>query len=106
MLDFLILSIVSWRVPRSSCRVRPVQTTDNGSRLEWDASQQKGSESTAHEDTLQRRDREEVIDVPDEPEGKWIHWPTLISYVGPGFLVCIAYLDPGNLEADLQVQSV
>lgn len=41
--------------------------------------------------------------VPDEPEGKWLHWPTLAAYVGPGFLVCIAYLDPGNLEADLQV---
>lgn len=45
----------------------------------------------------------DVHDVPDEPEGKWIHWPTLAAYVGPGFLVCIAYLDPGNLEADLQV---
>ena len=28
---------------------------------------------------------------------------TLLSYTGPGFLMCIAYLDPGNLEADLQV---
>ena len=28
---------------------------------------------------------------------------TLMSYTGPGFLMCIAYLDPGNLEADLQV---
>lgn len=46
-----------------------------------------------------------VSDVPDEPEDKWIHWPTLAAYVGPGFLVCIAYLDPGNLEADLQVRS-
>lgn len=33
-----------------------------------------------------------------------MHWPTLAAYVGPGFLVCIAYLDPGNLEADLQVK--
>ncbi|CAM9380368.1 unnamed protein product [Chrysoparadoxa australica] len=26
----------------------------------------------------------------------------MLAYLGPGFLVCIAYLDPGNLEADLQ----
>ena len=47
--------------------------------------------------------RGEVHYIPDEPEGKLCHWPTLVAYVGPGFLVCIAYLDPGNLEADLQV---
>lgn len=34
---------------------------------------------------------------------KWFSWRTLLSYTGPGFLMCIAYLDPGNLEADLQV---
>lgn len=48
--------------------------------------------------------RGDVHYVPDEPDGKWLHWPTLAAYVGPGFLVCIAYLDPGNLEADLQVR--
>eukprot|EP00611_Tribonema_gayanum_P003965 TRINITY_DN1319_c0_g1_i5.p1 TRINITY_DN1319_c0_g1~~TRINITY_DN1319_c0_g1_i5.p1 ORF type:complete len:545 (+),score=164.86 TRINITY_DN1319_c0_g1_i5:1120-2754(+) len=26
-----------------------------------------------------------------------------MAYMGPGFLMCIAYLDPGNLEADLQM---
>jgi len=26
-----------------------------------------------------------------------------MSYTGPGFLMCIAYLDPGNIQADLQV---
>mmetsp|Transcript_42838 Transcript_42838/g.111089 ORF Transcript_42838/g.111089 Transcript_42838/m.111089 type:complete len:566 (-) Transcript_42838:287-1984(-) len=26
----------------------------------------------------------------------------LIHFVGPGFLMCIAYVDPGNLESDLQ----
>lgn len=28
----------------------------------------------------------------------------LWAYTGPGFLMSIAYLDPGNLESDLQVQ--
>ncbi|KAB1221007.1 Metal transporter Nramp5 [Morella rubra] len=29
-------------------------------------------------------------------------WRKFLSYIGPGFLVSIAYLDPGNLETDLQ----
>ncbi|KAL5703587.1 hypothetical protein ACHQM5_022116 [Ranunculus cassubicifolius] len=29
-------------------------------------------------------------------------WKKLLAYVGPGFLVSVAYLDPGNLETDLQ----
>ncbi|XP_002987015.2 metal transporter Nramp6 [Selaginella moellendorffii] len=29
-------------------------------------------------------------------------WKKLMAYVGPGFLVAIAYMDPGNFESDLQ----
>ncbi|XP_075107628.1 metal transporter Nramp6 isoform X2 [Nicotiana tabacum] len=29
-------------------------------------------------------------------------WKNIFSYVGPGFLVCIAYIDPGNFQTDLQ----
>ncbi|KAJ8762822.1 hypothetical protein K2173_022951 [Erythroxylum novogranatense] len=29
-------------------------------------------------------------------------WRKFLSYIGPGFLVSLAYLDPGNLETDLQ----
>ncbi|KAA0055478.1 metal transporter Nramp5-like [Cucumis melo var. makuwa] len=29
-------------------------------------------------------------------------WRKFVAYVGPGFLVSLAYLDPGNLETDLQ----
>ncbi|KAM3214011.1 hypothetical protein ACQJBY_066436 [Aegilops geniculata] len=29
-------------------------------------------------------------------------WKNLFSYIGPGFLVSIAYIDPGNFETDLQ----
>jgi natural resistance-associated macrophage protein 2 len=32
-------------------------------------------------------------------------WHKLMLHVGPGFLMCIAYIDPGNLEADLQTGS-
>jgi hypothetical protein len=32
-------------------------------------------------------------------------WKRLLNYSGPGCLIAIAYLDPGNLEADLQVRA-
>eukprot|EP00808_Paulinella_micropora_P012775 g80865.t1 len=44
------------------------------------------------------------VETEDEdPTTHWISFKTLYGYIGPGFLMCIAYLDPGNLEADLQV---
>ncbi|KAJ9670278.1 hypothetical protein PVL29_026680 [Vitis rotundifolia] len=38
-----------------------------------------------------------LVQIQDTPL-----WKKLLSYVGPGFLVSVAYLDPGNLETDLQ----
>ncbi|RVX15877.1 Metal transporter Nramp5 [Vitis vinifera] len=32
-------------------------------------------------------------------------WRNFLAFVGPGFLVSLAYLDPGNLETDLQAGS-
>ncbi|KAK9832478.1 hypothetical protein WJX81_000083, partial [Elliptochloris bilobata] len=32
----------------------------------------------------------------------WFSWRKLWLFTGPGFLMSIAYLDPGNLEGDLQ----
>ncbi|KAL3617711.1 Metal transporter nramp1 [Castilleja foliolosa] len=37
------------------------------------------------------------IVVPDKNS-----WKNLFSYMGPGFLVSIAYIDPGNFQTDLQ----
>ncbi|GFZ17243.1 NRAMP metal ion transporter 6 [Actinidia rufa] len=37
------------------------------------------------------------IVVPDKKS-----WRNLFAYMGPGFLVSIAYIDPGNFETDLQ----
>jgi hypothetical protein len=46
--------------------------------------------------------------LPPPPPKKTMHqscfsFRTLLSYTGPGFLMCIAFLDPGNIQADLQV---
>ena len=34
---------------------------------------------------------------------KLFSWRKLWAFTGPGFLMSIAYLDPGNIESDLQL---
>ncbi|GAB2269543.1 Metal transporter Nramp6 [Dionaea muscipula] len=41
-------------------------------------------------------ERDQIV-VPDRKS-----WKNFFSYMGPGFLVSIAYIDPGNFETDLQ----
>ncbi|KAF8021652.1 hypothetical protein BT93_G1947 [Corymbia citriodora subsp. variegata] len=43
------------------------------------------------------QDSEDQIIVPDRKS-----WKNIFAYIGPGFLVSIAYIDPGNFETDLQ----
>jgi len=44
------------------------------------------------------------VDIDDElpVSNKCLDFKVLWTYMGPGWLMSIAYLDPGNLEADLQ----
>ena len=55
-------------------------------------------------------DNDDLLCGDESNEGKVNHnffsLKTFMSYSGPGFLIAIAYLDPGNLEADLQVEKV
>lgn len=44
---------------------------------------------------------DERITVP-ETEGEMFSFRKLWAFTGPGFLMSIAYLDPGNIESDLQ----
>lgn len=44
---------------------------------------------------------EKLIDVPELGKGSF-SFRTLWAFTGPGFLMSIAYLDPGNIESDLQ----
>lgn len=46
-------------------------------------------------------------DADLDPEGvPPFSWRKLWRFTGPGFLMCIAFLDPGNLEGDLQAGAV
>ncbi|KAI3807142.1 hypothetical protein L1987_23066 [Smallanthus sonchifolius] len=49
------------------------------------------------------------IETPDDttlPPLPWFSWKKLWKFTGPGFLMSIAFLDPGNLEGDLQAGAV
>ncbi|PAV57119.1 hypothetical protein WR25_26144 [Diploscapter pachys] len=48
---------------------------------------------------------ETKVEVPDEPD-KLFSFHKLWIFTGPGFLMSIAYLDPGNIEGDLQSGAV
>ncbi|KAI3437187.1 Non-specific serine/threonine protein kinase [Psidium guajava] len=54
-----------------------------------------GSHSFSNAPLIQ--DNEDQIVVPDRKS-----WKNIFAYIGPGFLVSIAYIDPGNFETDLQ----
>ncbi|XP_061113445.1 natural resistance-associated macrophage protein 2-like isoform X1 [Conger conger] len=45
---------------------------------------------------------EEKVPIPEDSNGTGFSFRKLWAFTGPGFLMSIAYLDPGNIESDLQ----
>uniref|UniRef100_A0A8C1YCD5 Solute carrier family 11 member 2 n=1 Tax=Cyprinus carpio TaxID=7962 RepID=A0A8C1YCD5_CYPCA len=45
---------------------------------------------------------EEKVPIPEDDLTKLFSFRKLWAFTGPGFLMSIAYLDPGNIESDLQ----
>ncbi|EYU24596.1 hypothetical protein MIMGU_mgv1a004193mg [Erythranthe guttata] len=56
-----------------------------------------GDRRTHPKDPLIENIEYDQIVVPDKKS-----WKNLFAYMGPGFLVSIAYIDPGNFQTDLQ----
>ncbi|KAL3511969.1 hypothetical protein ACH5RR_024686 [Cinchona calisaya] len=50
----------------------------------------------ANEPLIDNIDYDQIV-VPDKKS-----WKNFFAYLGPGFLVSIAYIDPGNFQTDLQ----
>ncbi|KAL4228559.1 hypothetical protein ACF0H5_011609 [Mactra antiquata] len=46
------------------------------------------------------------IRIPSVGEGQAFSFRKLWAFTGPGFLMSIAYLDPGNIESDLQAGAI
>uniref|UniRef100_A0A8C8SG16 Solute carrier family 11 member 2 n=1 Tax=Pelusios castaneus TaxID=367368 RepID=A0A8C8SG16_9SAUR len=49
---------------------------------------------------------DEKIPIPEDEVHSWFSFRKLWAFTGPGFLMSIAYLDPGNIESDLQSGAV
>eukprot|EP00064_Thunnus_orientalis_P018539 superscaffoldBa00004310_g18640 len=78
-----------------------------------DVAGEKAVIETTHSHTgvfLQKQDNDPVsstyfeqrVPVPEEDGQCGISFRKLWAFTGPGFLMSIAYLDPGNIESDLQ----
>lgn len=48
----------------------------------------------------------DLVSIPETPTYKWFSWRKLWAFTGPGFLMSIAYIDPGNFESDVQAGAV
>ncbi|KAL5160444.1 Metal transporter Nramp1 [Glycine soja] len=55
-----------------------------------------GNRNFSNAPLIENSDTDQIV-VPDTTS-----WKNLFAYVGPGFLVSIAYIDPGNFETDIQ----
>lgn len=70
--------------------------------------QEDGESTESAYERSQRVDVNGYDPLPDEERGPSVSepppfsWRKLWAFTGPGFLMSIAYLDPGNLESDLQ----
>ncbi|KAK4490133.1 hypothetical protein RD792_000790 [Penstemon davidsonii] len=53
-------------------------------------------------ETPQNSDGDKPFHQEDDQVPQKPGWKNFLAHVGPGFLVSLAYLDPGNLETDLQ----
>merc|ERR1719379_200863 len=63
--------------------------------------------SSIHQHDNQAEEEEEdltkvKVDFDDQWESRGFSFRRLWTFMGPGWLMSIAYLDPGNLESDLQ----
>ena len=45
---------------------------------------------------------QQLLPVPLDKPGTWFSFKTFRQYIGPGWLMSLAFVDPGNIEADLQ----
>uniref|UniRef100_A0A3Q2CGQ7 Solute carrier family 11 member 2 n=1 Tax=Cyprinodon variegatus TaxID=28743 RepID=A0A3Q2CGQ7_CYPVA len=84
----------------------------NGDLLEDDSQQENGDQSS-HYGAISPQASSEVQEEPlstyfedkvpiPESDNECFSFRKLWAFTGPGFLMSIAYLDPGNIESDLQ----
>ncbi|KAK5984154.1 Natural resistance-associated macrophage protein 2 [Trichostrongylus colubriformis] len=78
-------------------KVTEIQMNDHGAS---ETLRPAPRETTAEDN--EEENSNEFVDIPDTGESSWFSFRKLWAFTGPGFLMSIAYLDPGNIESDLQ----
>jgi len=68
-------------------------------------------EEAEEEAAYEENEKVHVVGIADEDDGSGdkappFSWRKLWLFTGPGFLMSIAFLDPGNLEGDLQAGAI
>lgn len=81
--------------------------TQESHRLLTAESPPSDEDNDNHDVVLHYREKIHSIDIEpsdagDHPVAPPFSWRKLWQFTGPGFLMSIAFLDPGNLEGDLQ----
>ncbi|XP_049783254.1 protein Malvolio isoform X1 [Schistocerca cancellata] len=84
----------------------PKRSNSSGSSSRSLPPQNATETTTLSPGTQQTYFSEEKITIPDIDGDSWFSFRKLWACTGPGFLMSIAYLDPGNIESDLQSGSV
>ena len=80
-----------------------VAVTPGGDMIE--AVQDVSKDSDADQDNGKKKDIDESLVGPSPWMPTGIVWKDAWFFVGPGWLVSIAYIDPGNYQADIQAGS-
>ncbi|OAY33681.1 metal transporter Nramp3 [Manihot esculenta] len=69
----------------------------------------RGEEAKAEQETAYDSDEKVIIGIDAGYDSEYtppFSWRKLWLFTGPGFLMSIAFLDPGNLEGDLQAGAI
>ncbi|PKA53657.1 Metal transporter Nramp2 [Apostasia shenzhenica] len=91
-----------------------METSERNSVQERLLSSSAGAPSEVEEERDYDSDEKVIVSISDEEleaeeedgDVPRFSWRKLWRFTGPGFLMCIAFLDPGNLEGDLQAGAI
>eukprot|EP00913_Durusdinium_trenchii_P009925 g9316.t1 len=107
-------SCMEWK--KVHFKAAPTGNRGSASRRMSGLIQDRSADETGRKKSLRRETGERVVAflrrrdwtsrgvelMPKDPVERCFSWRTFMAYCGPGWLMSLAYLDPGNLEGDLQ----
>ncbi|XP_065186355.1 natural resistance-associated macrophage protein 2-like [Sycon ciliatum] len=76
------------------------EAMDGGCQI--NASESDVTPRVTHAQAKRKNNLEQTILIPEGGSEKFFSFRKLWAFTGPGFLMSIAYLDPGNIESDMQ----